>query len=71
MRVIITTRTTFTRFERLQTLSGPGAMVEVQDFEDRDEEAEVPEGVDLKTFAHDLARIDPTVVAVRPADPRA
>lgn len=68
-RVIITRRENFERMERLGTLSGDGPMIAMPDYTDHESEDWLPEGMDLKTFANDLARMDPAIVAVRPADP--
>lgn len=74
-KVIITRRENFERMERLEILridgpmTGSGPMIAVPDFTDHESEDWLPEGVDLKTFANNLARMDPAVVGVRPADP--
>lgn len=69
-RVIVTRRHGFERMERLPTLGGDGGMIAMPDYTDHESEDWLPEGVDLKTFANNLAKLDPYVVSVRPADPR-
>jgi hypothetical protein len=62
--VLVTRRESFTRLERVQTLSGPGPLVEVPDHKDTETREKLPAGSTLKD-ALKAYQADPSVVEVR------